>query len=544
MLEAQKRRRRAILATITIAAALFLVIRSHGLTPRIFADEYTYSYYAKFFGNSNSGIPSFLYFAVYQIVNYCENGLLACARYLNIAFFVGGGLLVYLTGRSRVSDGRNIILTTIALFSPYSLYTHFFMPESMFYFGFWLFIYLFLNVKEYDSLKSYLWPSITLGVVSLVKPHALLFMPACLAYIALQSERKSQALKILLFFGSSTLITKLLIGYLLVGENGITLFGSNYTSHASSVASSVTTVLSIWPSITANLIGNIAALIFIYGVTIPYVVASLFDKFSSKSGSQKIAVLLLLNLVIVVVLFTSTVPLFEDNQDYRIYFRYYGFIFPLLFISVVETFQNERTSSYSISTLVSLSTSLVLVAAVMYLYISRYKSLYPYNIFISDIPEMFYLLTNKHLIWAYGLLSATSLLLFLTNSAYKQKIYLAFLMVSTFTFVVMSYISTRADAHLDTADRAGLYIKDNLSSEAQDSLIVIGTTEFQLQQVLFYSDSQKSAHKVVDSQEGFNQSELNSAHRYILQLGDLNFHGDRHPIYLGDGFSLHVVSPK
>lgn len=176
-----------LLAVFT-AAALFMLLRTQDLYPRIFADEYTYSYHAKFFGEVDSGIPSFLYYAVYNIASLCGDEFMACARYFNIAFYLLGGLFVYLTGRPWLDERSNFIVTAVSLFGPYSIYTHFFMPESMFYFGFWVFVYLFSRI-EAGHFMSYVWASATLGVLSLIKAHAILLIPACLVYIVLIEAR-------------------------------------------------------------------------------------------------------------------------------------------------------------------------------------------------------------------------------------------------------------------------------------------------------------------------------------------------------------------
>jgi len=527
-----------ILSAIFVGSAIFLYIRSLGLYPRIFADEYTYSYFTKYVGLVDSGIPSFLFYSTYGIITYFANDFLWYARVTNILFYVAGGWFVFLTAKSCLDYKNALIVTAVALFGTYSIYTHFFMPEAMFYFGFWLFIYLFLRIKNGSSAGVYLIAAFVFGCLSLVKPHALLFMPACLVFIVLQNDRPSQIARNLFLFVTAALVVKLSVGVLLTGANGLTLFGSNYSSHASSVVTKLNFVFKAWPSLLANLLGNVAALCFVYGPTLPVVISENIIQYKSTSNLSRLSILILLNMLFVVIIFTTTVSIYEENQDYRVYFRYYGFMFPLLFISVIKNSQNITHDRLKTLNLLIYSLSFLIVTLTVYLYLIRYQTLFPYVIYISDIPEMFYLLQNKFLFVPYGIASIASILLVLTRTQNWRNGYLAFLLISTILLAILSFIATREDLEPGVADKAGIFVSNNLKPSTQDSLIVAGSIEYQLQNVLFYASSPKAKALIIENGSVFQLDQIPSGYRYVLLLSDVHLPSNILPFVEGEGFLL------
>src|SRR5690554_1837214 len=66
--------------------SLFLIIRSMGLLPVVFADEYTYSRLSRLLPLSEATIPSYLYLGLYRVTSFCGADFLGCARSLNALF--------------------------------------------------------------------------------------------------------------------------------------------------------------------------------------------------------------------------------------------------------------------------------------------------------------------------------------------------------------------------------------------------------------------------------------------------------------------------
>jgi len=64
----------------------------------------------------------------------------------------------------------------VVICAPISSFARYFMPESLCFFGFWWTIYLFLVTLRQSTLSAGLAAGVGLGLLSLVKPHALMLV--------------------------------------------------------------------------------------------------------------------------------------------------------------------------------------------------------------------------------------------------------------------------------------------------------------------------------------------------------------------------------
>ena len=72
-----------------IAIFVALLFRNSGLYP-VVADEAIYSKASRLQPLADSGVPEYIYLAIYRLTNICGDGFLDCARILNAIFFCCG----------------------------------------------------------------------------------------------------------------------------------------------------------------------------------------------------------------------------------------------------------------------------------------------------------------------------------------------------------------------------------------------------------------------------------------------------------------------
>lgn len=335
-----------VLLSLGMAGMLvFLLIRGSGIYPVVFADEWSYSSYSRLLPLSEAGVPSYLYLWLYSSTSVCANGFLDCARVLNSLAIVLSMPFIYLVARRVASPATAAFVAIVSVLGAFNTYAIYFMPESLYFLMFWLLTWLVLSRDGPASTWHALVVGVLLGLLSLVKVHALFLAPGVLAYLAYTHacERHAkwirQAAVALLLAGVAFVLTKLAIGYLAAGRNGITLFGSLYGGQANAMPLAAR-IYKLTAGSLASLQGHLLSLVFMFGLPI----AALFvrsqpaqgrsGKPRASHGSVKMyAVLVFLPLVALASLFTAAVegagPL---ELAGRLHQRYYNFAFPLLLI--------------------------------------------------------------------------------------------------------------------------------------------------------------------------------------------------------------------
>lgn len=171
---------------IPAAACFALWAAFSSATPWVFSDEYTYAWLSKHGGDlagaANVGLVStiahsFIYFWVYgaAFINYSDPYVFVKA--INIAFWLGSAAVSYIAARRLLPSLHSAVLALSVLAGPWMIFTRLFMPEAMYYFGFWCCVAIFVWNWNGGSLKGEVAVGVALGCLSLVKSHALFLIP-------------------------------------------------------------------------------------------------------------------------------------------------------------------------------------------------------------------------------------------------------------------------------------------------------------------------------------------------------------------------------
>lgn len=119
--------RRHGLAAAVLLIFVYLVLRSTGLYPLVFADEWAYSSAARLLPAAQAIVPSWLYLWLFGLTSACGNGFLDCARIVNALLFVASAPFLYQLARQVASERVAAVVTVLSLLAPVNSYTAYFM---------------------------------------------------------------------------------------------------------------------------------------------------------------------------------------------------------------------------------------------------------------------------------------------------------------------------------------------------------------------------------------------------------------------------------
>jgi phosphoglycerol transferase len=471
----------------------FFVVRAWAMYPSVFPDEYVHSRAARLIPFESAEIPGYLFYLVYSLTGLFENNFLIAARVLNAAFFVAGSYIVYLTARKFMSPFAALVIGTISVLSPMNTYTTYFMPESMFYFLFWVMIYFLLNPNGDESGNKQMWLKVGLafGALSLVKPHALFIYPAVLLYaFVVYGLRKATLVNLFLFTIAATLI-KFGIGFLAAGMNGLTFFGSMYTDHARSVITDPNLILNAVRSIFTNILGNFFLVTTVLGLGFVH----LFSFYARKKDSideRHIWILigsLFLMLVPMVSVFSTSVALYDLNLDNRLYLRYYNYIFPLVYILIGARLSQLVEMPTGLSKAILGSVFLVFTLVMPY-YHTLNNFFYPFKVFLTDSPELHLLQYNPIALFVVAVLGIVVIGLWLYKEPIGIKSYLYVFMpifILCTTINSIGAMSTRYDAL--APDNLGAMYNALIPKSDHGEVVIAGNNRLVINHAAIYSSS-------------------------------------------------------
>lgn len=531
-----------ILLFIMFIVFVFLVFRNLGVYPTIFADEYVYSLFSRLQPFSEAYIPGYLYLGVYHLTNLWRDGFLECARIFNALFFVGAAPWIYLVARRVCSKNTALFIVCLTLLGPINLYTVYYMPEAMYFFLFWLLTWFMLTLQSDSSPKHWGVAGMLLGFLTLVKPHGLFLFPAIIVYIfyishstqgkgrwVLDATRCAGIVVII------ALVTKLLLGYIFAGHAGLTLFGKFYTGILANAPNSLPQYY-FDEAIAAvnNLRGHWLALCLLFGLPFACTVSLLCNKCILKvplTEEKKMAVytfMVLCTLVVVVVLFTTSIGMHEPFQFFRLHLRYYDFCFPLLLITLASQLSPQyiQTMTVKKKILIAIPVGITILYAI-------FTHLRPYSIAFVDNPELTGFIA-KSLFYVFAPVSFLSLVLWVYSTQMGTKVFIYALMPAVIicsSFRVMHSLNKARIA--DAEDKTALFVKQYLPKEELSKLLVVGSDGAILRRVLFHVDNAGASFKVIPVAKPYDVSMTPADKDWVLVV-------DGEPIVNSSLFQIRV----
>jgi phosphoglycerol transferase len=326
------------------AVFVWLLLRNQGLNPAIFSDEWYYSKMSRLQPLGDAIVPSYLYLWLFRATNACGDGFLDCVRIGNELFFVAAAPFIYAVTRRVASRPLALLVATVALLTPLNIYTSFFMPEATYYFGFAVLSWVVLAWHDRDTLGNAalqgLAAGTVLGLMSLVKVHALFLLPALCLYLAAAGWPAGRARWLArgalaaLLAAAVTLAIKFGLGYLFAGNEALSVFGSFYTGTANAHARRP--LLELLRAAWTSGSGHLMALTVLLALPLALLIQAVASRKTRLQASPSLLQLQLYALLMLgaaagmTVMFTASISDVAPTEVLRLHLRYYSFVFPLL----------------------------------------------------------------------------------------------------------------------------------------------------------------------------------------------------------------------
>jgi phosphoglycerol transferase len=518
---------------------LVLLFRNSGLYPVVFADEWSYSKFSRLMPLGQAPIPSYLYLAVFQYTNSCKDGYLECARIINAVFFVGAIPFVYLTAKKLSSAKLAAFIALLCALAPVNTYTAYFMPEAMYFFLFWLLSWLALSYLDASAWRYGLLTGAIVGLMSVVKVHAILLVPGFMLFIAYlylvtgESERVGKIAMALACFAVAAIAVRLALGYAFAGADGLSIVGTLYGGQADS-APDPRAYLRLIPPAAENLRGHLMALAILFGVPL----AALLSPGSGASTEKRLTiaytVAVVVPLLVIVALFTAFVAGSGPYEKIdRLHMRYYSFAFPLFaMIAAAQLSAGTHKSAHQGSLLAALAVGAFLLYA-----LSTLNSVTSLN--FVDGPEIRGITHKRPVFYLFGLLGLVAIIMWAFNRKRGARLFL--FVVMPLGVLAAGYSGSRElRQHLvkNAYDRAGIFAHQYLDADQRAGLAVIGSSPGELFRTLFHVDHPDTAMVGIAENASLDYSKIPAGKEWLLLIGDHELPSDgRYKISM-DGFSL------
>ncbi len=549
-----------LLMALALIISLYIAYRNYGLYPVVFSDELSYSKFTRIVPFSDASLPNYIYYLVYRVTDVCGDGYLDCVRFFNLAFYVTSVPFIYLIGKMTCHKRSAMFISILSFAGASNSYTAYFMPEAMYYFMFWVISWLALRIKAEDGIMLWLSLSVAIGLASLVKPHALFLIPAISLYAyylisGFSFNNYLHSAKIISIIVFSTIFIKLLIGYILAGRAGLTLFGTFYAPYAeSAVSSGVSHYLDMAEHTAFSLIGHLISISIIYGVPFAILLSAIFRlDFQQKKSATPFArlnvytFLILTTLVMVSALYTASIS--GSTPGNHLHVRYYFFALPLLYLVAGSSGEFTR-QSFITKFVIATPISIAIIFAI-------FTGFSNYEMYSSTAPELFGIVSNKTIFIIITSASLAALLIWVASEKIGAVCYLSVfvpIMTACSLSVIGSELTKRKQP--DVFDKAGIYAREKLNQEERNSSVIIGDAGAigGLFRTLFYFDTPNLNYLEVNTNDSeifgvppgseFNVSSLNSEKKYLIVIGQHKIIGNTNSIYCDEELCIKKIKQR
>lgn len=535
------------LASFAVLAAIFawLLMRNHGLNPTVFADEWYYSKMSRLQPLAEAIVPSYLYLWLFGATKACGTGFLECARGMNALFFVAAAPFLYLTARSITGRNTAAAIALLATLAPLNLYTAYFMPETAYYFGFCVLSWVALTRGHWHWALHALACGVLLGLMSLVKVHAVFLLPALLLFLAYARWLAGPgwlpgALLAMAIAGASMFAVKFGLGWLLAGDAGLSLFGPFYGGGANAVGAGDKLRL-LQPAFVIGR-AHLMLLALAFGVPLALLALDVLRPSRRAQAAQAdlvgIYTLLMLGAAAgMTVLYTATLAYPGSNEGLRVHVRYYSFVFPLLWIVAAAAMESRKEAPKALRWTLALLLCAVLAIALV--------KLPTYVINAVDGPETHALRLTKAggrivlglqvlalLLWAAGRASALRLFLFVLTPLY------------ILSGIAGNYAELRHFATDQDADMAGKYAHRVVPAAERGAITVAGTDLGHIMRAQFHIDNKDTAMLELPEHAPVEPYQLPVRNKWLLVFGKHPLPAGVRPVVANDHYALLHLNRK
>lgn len=267
-------------------------------------------------------VPSLLYFGLYGA--FAGPNLFLAAKLLN-AFFLGASALpAYGIARRYLSPTHAACFAALVVAAPIASFARYFMPECLFYFGFWCAVYVLVRCLPRSPMASSILAGVACGALSLVKPHATALAAGFALFFLVRAgpwgAKARCAAMVVLWF----VVVRLLLGY---------LFSQQWQLSPGPAYGAVLVTVGLDPTaVVVNVLGHFAALVLLAGLPL----AALLAVLRREGDDLTLLALCVLASLLAMTLYFSYVVVTSNpgvEKATRLYGRYYAYALPLVVLA-------------------------------------------------------------------------------------------------------------------------------------------------------------------------------------------------------------------
>jgi phosphoglycerol transferase len=548
-----------------LAVAAWVYSRVSMVNPAILGDEYLYSINARKaapWDPSPAGdFSNYLFNLVYSSTNLCGDTFYTCGKLLNLVFFVGFLAVIFIVAKRYMNYWIAFAFTVLAGLSPLSVYTSMFLPENMYFFFLSLVFASVLKAADTYAWKDWAVVGSLIGVTSLVKPHAWLSAIAIGIFLVVlgltnAKYRFGPLLRAIGAISAGAILARVIIGFLVAGPKALGFFGqylnagvveqiavtapSGGTSTASAVATTpMNGVFSLFGTQLNIHMLTISALmgVAILGVTVGVIELVKTRELTKVTALSLFSFIWLFSLVIEVVVFTGWITGGGDDHTTRVLERYYDFLFVIVPLAGLAAL----TSKFMAETKIWVRAPLAVVMLI--LITPAFSGFFgTLTIQIADAPNLAGLVVNQDVFNAAALFGFASLIVFAFFPKYTPLVLIGLLpvtMVGTGYQIQDQYQGFRGE--LNAQDKAGQYLRANLTQEQIDSTWIAATSRFEATNVAIWADSVKIKYDLFGAGSALDATLVPEGSQFVLVTGDITYSGPVLESIPGEGYTLHRI---
>ena len=526
---------------------IWVMTRIMTVLPKILGDEYIYSMNARHTPLSDSSVPNYFFNIIFSSTSAFGYGFYTAAKVYNLGFLLAFSAVVYFAARLIAKPGVSFVVAMLALVGPISAYASYFTPEMMFYFGCAVVIYFALRFHARTGAGKWALLGLGLGLVTLVKPHALFLaapLVAYIVYLAFKGEGNGwlKSVARVVSFAGAMVVTKFAIGYLIAGQRGLAIFGGSYDASASAAAQSGGAAIGgaiTDPNVTAiasggavgttvwQILFHISYMLMFFAVPLILTGIQTIRAFKAKgepSETTKVSFFLfvaLIALVLVSAVFVAYSSAFGETLQNRVMIRYYEYLIPFLPLTLLPLGNHipklGKTSKWSI-----------LVGSVVWLIIAlpNMSTIVP-GLF-TDSSMMASAIKSGIPLAVFAALGVGMLAYWLFKPEVGTQAWLyGFAPLIIVVYAISCYSNmTVPSSTVGMYTGSSRWVHDNISEKDRENIVVIGNNFQNVQAAQLWLDTPSSTGQMVAEGQEVNINDLPEKGQLVLAIGKVALTGD------------------
>lgn len=556
----------AVVLVSLLSIGVWVFYRVSPISPAILGDEYLYSLNARhsnLWGEGAGGdFSNYLFNFVYSLSNVCGPDFYSCVKGLNVAFFLGTLWFVFVIANRYLPFWISISFIWFAGLSPLGVYTSMFIPESMYFFGLSVTTLLTIRAIRADGAnwRDALYVGLAIGLTSLVKPHAWLFVLPFIITLTVKNlsyadSHLRRSLRDVAAFLFGAVVARLVVGVAVGGPKALGFFGIYVDSTTvnqllGSTGSdgegegtglqTVTPLSSALEMFPGQFAVHLTSLYALAALGFSGLLLNVWWVIRTKSiaGAKGFPLFVLiwsLSMVVTIALFTGWITGGGDDHSLRVLHRYYDLLFvmiPLAGLTVFSNFNEEDSPAWLRWVIVLSGFSLISTA-----FTGLFSTL---TIQIADAPNLAGLVVDLTTFNGAAIVTAIGLLIFATFPRFV-RIFLPFSLVFTMLLtgwnIQEQYRAFRVPQ--STADVAGKFIASN-TSLSRGSFFVVGGSRFEATNAAFWIDNASTLYEIIVPETQLPKELIPNEADYVLLMSGVSLSDDANfqTIIEGEGFVI------